>query len=81
MSKIDEPKAMERAPIAEARMIFEAVASEIALRCIFLLLYTREREGYGSWTAKVKFLLLPASLMNATLMPSDVFVTGSRPFS
>ena len=60
---------------------FEAVASEIALRCIFLLLYTREREGYGSWTAKVKFLLLPASLMNATLMPSDVFVTGSRPFS
>ena len=28
MSKIDEPKAMERAPIAEARMIFEAVASK-----------------------------------------------------
>lgn len=28
MSKIDEPKAMELAPIAEARMIFEAVASK-----------------------------------------------------
>ena len=48
MSKIDEPKAMERAPIAEARMIFEAVASEIALRCIFLLYYIRAREGHVS---------------------------------
>ena len=28
MSKIDEPKAMELAPIAEARMIFEAEASK-----------------------------------------------------
>jgi len=34
MSKIDEPNAMELAPIAEARMIFEAEASknDLALR-------------------------------------------------
>ena len=30
MSKIDEPKAMELAPIAEARMLFEAAASKSA---------------------------------------------------